>query len=88
MQFGSRPAYAVPNAGAEKKEPVLYTGKNCLSQMAKRRALATGRVAGSHGIGSNAESTGHDGKSTIWRAMFASRQPGHEPNVYLFRQPA
>ena len=62
-----------PSPAAEKKEPVLYTGKNCLSQIANAAARWQPDAMPVHMESNlNAESTGHDGKSTIWRAMFAS----------------
>ncbi|MFY9560694.1 MAG: hypothetical protein WAQ52_10710 [Terriglobales bacterium] len=58
---------------ATKKEPAFYTGKSCLSQMADKAARWQPDALPFHmESGLNAESTGHDGKSTIWRAMFAS----------------
>jgi hypothetical protein len=58
---------------AAKKEPVLYTGKSCLSQMAGMAGRWQPDAVPFHmESGLNAESNGHDGKSTIWRAMFAS----------------
>jgi hypothetical protein len=61
----------------EKKEPVLYTGKNCLSQMANAAARWQADAMPVHmESGLNAESTGQDGKSTIWRSMFASAGRG------------
>ena len=64
---------SAPAPAAEKKEPVLYTGKNCLSQMANAAARWQPDAMPVHmESGLNTESTGHDGKSTIWRAMFAS----------------
>jgi hypothetical protein len=64
---------STPSPAAEKKEPVLYTGKNCLSQMANAAARWQPDALPVHmESGLNAESTGRDGKSTIWRAMFAS----------------
>lgn len=68
---------STPSPAAEKKEPVLYTGKNCLSQMANAAARWQPDAMPVH-VESylNAESTGHDGKSTIWRAMFASASRG------------
>jgi hypothetical protein len=68
---------AAPSPAAEKKEPVLYTGKNCLSQMANAAARWQPDAMPVHMESNlNAESTGHDGKSTIWRAMFASASRG------------
>jgi len=66
-----------PSPAAEKKEPVLYTGKNCLSQMANAAARWQPDAMPVHMESNlNAESTGHDGKSTVWRAMFASATRG------------
>lgn len=60
-------------APAPKKEPVLYTGKSCLSQMAGMAARWTPDALPYHMESEiNAESDGHDGKSTVWHAMFAS----------------
>jgi len=68
---------ATPSPAAEKKEPVLYTGKNCLSQMANSAARWQPDALPVHMESNlNAESNGHDGKSTIWRAMFASATRG------------
>jgi hypothetical protein len=58
---------------APKKQPVLYTGKSCLSQMAGLAGRWQPDAVPFHmESGLNAESNGHDGKSTIWRGMFAS----------------
>lgn len=58
---------------APKKEPVLYTGKSCLSQMAGMAARWQPDALPYHMESEiNAESDGHDGKSTVWQAMFAS----------------
>jgi len=68
---------ATPSPAAEKKEPVLYTGKNCLSQMANSAARWQPDALPVHMESNlNAESNGHDGKSTVWRAMFASATRG------------
>jgi hypothetical protein len=68
---------ATPSPAAAKKEPVLYTGKNCLSQMANAAARWQPDAMPVHVESNiNAESNGHDGKSTIWRAMFASAGRG------------
>ena len=68
---------ATPSPAAEKKEPVPYTGKNCLSQMANAAARWQPDAMPVHMESNlNAESTGHDGKSTVWRAMFASASRG------------
>jgi len=56
-----------------KKEPVLYTGKSCLSQMAAMAGRWAPDALPYHmESGLNAESDGHGGKSTVWQAMFAS----------------
>ncbi len=56
-----------------KKEPVLYTGKACFSQMTGLAARWQPDAVPFHMESAlNAESNGHDGKSTIWRGMFAS----------------
>jgi len=58
---------------APKKEPVFYTGKSCLSQMAGMAARWAPDALPYHLESAlNAESDGHDGKSTVWQAMFAS----------------
>ena len=60
-------------APAPKKEPVLYTGKSCLSQMAGLAARWQPDALPYHMESElNAESNGHEGKSTVWQAMFAS----------------
>jgi len=60
-------------APAPKKEPVLYTGKSCLSQMAGMAARWAPDALPYH-LESvlNAESDGHDGKATVWQGMFAA----------------
>jgi hypothetical protein len=68
---------STPSPAAEKKEPVLYTGKNCLSQMANAAARWQPDAMPVHMESYlNAESTGQGGRSTIWRAMFASAGRG------------
>jgi hypothetical protein len=60
-------------APAPKKEPVLYTGKSCLSQMAAMAARWAPDALPYHLESHlNTESDGRDGKSTVWQAMFAS----------------
>jgi len=60
-----------------KKEPVLYTGKSCLSQMASAAARWQPDALPFHMESEiNAESTGQQGRSTIWRGMFASQTRG------------
>jgi hypothetical protein len=71
----SAPSTAPPVV--EKKEPALYTGKSCLSQIAAAAARWQADALPVHmESGLNAESNGHDGKSTIWRAVFASASRG------------
>lgn len=68
---------APPPPPSEKKEPALYTGKSCLSQIASSAARWQPDALPVHmESGLNAESNGHDGKSTIWRAVFASAGRG------------
>ena len=68
---------ATPAPAAEKKEPVLYTGKNCLSQMANAAARWQPDAMPVHMESNlNAESTGQGGRSSVWRAMFASPSRG------------
>lgn len=62
---------------AAKKEPALYTGKACLSQMASAAARWQADALPLHMESHvNAESNGQEGKATIWRAMFASAGRG------------
>jgi hypothetical protein len=70
----SQPA-AAPTA--QKKEPVLYTGKQCLSSM-QSLALRWQPDALPFHLESDltTETTGQEGKSTMWRAFFASRNRG------------
>jgi len=70
---GSSSSPATTAAPEPKKEPVLYTGKGCLSQMAGLAARWAPDALPYHMESElNAESDGHDGKSTVWQAMFAS----------------
>jgi len=56
-----------------KKEPVLYTGKSCFSQMAGMASRWQVDAEPFHMESAlNDESNGQGGKSTIWRGMFAS----------------
>ena len=60
-----------------KKEPVLYTGKSCLSQMASMAARWQPDALPFHFESEvNSESNGQGGKATIWRGMFASPSRG------------
>ncbi len=60
-------------AVAQKKEPVLYTGKACFSQITGMAARWQPDAVPFHMESSlNAESNGQSGKATIWRGMFAS----------------
>lgn len=61
----------------EKKEPVLYTGKSCMSQMESAASRWQADAMPIHlESGLNAESNGQSGKSTIWQGMFASPSRG------------
>ncbi|HUB02903.1 MAG TPA: hypothetical protein VL983_09465 [Terriglobales bacterium] len=61
------------SAPEAKKEPVLNTGKACLSQMAGMAARWAPDAVPFHMESAlNEESNGQGGKSTIWRGMFAS----------------
>lgn len=71
------PSTSAPPASVEKKEPAFYSGKSCLSQMAGVAARWQPDALPVHmESGLNAESNGQEGKSTIWRAMFASASRG------------
>lgn len=60
-----------------RKEPAFYTGKPCLTRMADLAVRWQPDALPFHmESGLNAESTGRDGKSTIWRALFASPSRG------------
>lgn len=77
---GSQPATPSQPAAApaeQKKEPVLYTGKQCLSSM-QSLALRWQPDALPFHLESEVttETNGQDGKSTIWRAFFASLSRG------------
>ncbi|MGO8796087.1 MAG: hypothetical protein ACLQLC_14790 [Candidatus Sulfotelmatobacter sp.] len=72
---GSTPTPQAPAASAAvaKKEPMLFTGKNCLSQTAGAATRWQPDALPVHMESEvNAESTGQDGKSTVWRAMYVS----------------
>lgn len=58
---------------ATKKDPVLYTGKPCFERMLSLAQRWQADALPFH-LESvvNAESNGRDGKSTIWKGMFAS----------------
>ena len=76
---GSAPTSSNPAPApvAEKKHPVLYTAKSCFSQMAGAAARWAPDAMPVHLESAlNAESTGLAGKSTIWRAMYASPSRG------------
>lgn len=56
-----------------KKEPVLYTGKSCLSQMLSVATRWQPDALPFHLESEvNAESNGQEGKATVWKAMFGS----------------
>ncbi len=67
------PAPSKVATAVQKKEPVLYTGKSCFSQMASAASRwqldAMPVHLESH---FNSESTGQNGKATVWQAIFAS----------------
>ncbi len=66
-----------PSVATENKQPVFYTGKNCLSRIASAAARWQPDAMPVHMESNvNAESTGQNGKSTVWRATFASRRRG------------
>ncbi len=66
-----------PSPSVEKKEPALYTGKSCLSQIASAAARWQPDALPVHMESTvNAESNGQEGKSSVWRAMFASPSRG------------
>ena len=69
----STPAPSKVATAAQKKEPVLYTAKNCFSQMANAASRwqldAMPVHLESH---LNSESPGQNGKATVWQAIFAS----------------
>ena len=71
------PAPSSTQTAAVKKEPALYTGKSCLSQMASVAARWQPDALPVHMESHiNAESNGQEGKATVWRAMFASASRG------------
>jgi len=71
------PSGTQAQASIEKKEPALYTGKSCLSQMAGVAARWQADALPVHMESSlNTESSGQEGKSTVWRAIFASASRG------------
>jgi len=73
---GSTASPAPPPAPV-KKDPVLYTGKSCLSQMASTAARWQPDALPFHLESAvNEESNGQGGKATIWKAMFASPTRG------------
>jgi len=64
-------------AAPEKKQPVFYTAKNCMSQMQSAAVRWQADAMPIHmESGLNAESNGQNGKSTIWQGMFASPSRG------------
>lgn len=58
---------------AEKKDPVLYTGKSCFTRMVDQAQRWAPDALPFH-VESvpNSEAVGRDGKATVWKAMFAS----------------
>lgn len=62
---------------AQKKEPILYTGKSCFTRMVDQAQRWAPDALPFHAESSlNAESDGHEGKATIWKAMFVSPSKG------------
>jgi hypothetical protein len=62
---------------APKKEPILYTGKSCFTRMLDQAQRWAPDALPFHAESAlNSESTGRDGKATIWKAMFASPSKG------------
>jgi len=58
-----------------KKEAAPYTGKSCMSQMAGLAGRWQSDALPYHMESVlNSESNGHDGKATVWKAMFASQR--------------
>ena len=67
------PAGSETTAAPVKKEPVLYTGKSCLSQMASAASRWQPDALPFHMESAvNEESNGQHGKATVWKGMFAS----------------
>jgi len=62
-----------PAAPPEKKVPVPYTAQECFSRLVAQAHLWTPDAMPAHVESDlNTESNGQDGKSTIWRGIFAS----------------
>jgi hypothetical protein len=73
----STPSNESTPAPVVKKEPVLLTGKSCLSQMASMAARWQTDALPFHFESEvNSESNGQGGQATIWRGMFASPSRG------------
>jgi hypothetical protein len=61
----------------QQKVPVLYTAKQCLSNMSSLAVRWQPDALPFHMESDvNSEATGQDGKATIWRALFASASRG------------
>jgi hypothetical protein len=68
---------AAPASQTAPKEPVLYTAKQCFANMANLAARWQADALPFHLESElTTEATGQDGKSTIWRALFASQTRG------------
>jgi len=66
-----------PTAQPEKKEPVLYTAKQCFSSMVNLAQRWQADALPFHLESElTTEANGQGGKSTIWRAIFASQSRG------------
>jgi hypothetical protein len=74
-ETSNTPSPAPASAPPAKKEPVLYTGKSCMSQMAGMAARWQADALPYHMESTvNPESNGQGGKATVWQAMFASQR--------------
>ena len=76
------------------KQPTLYTAKDCFSSMVNlAQRWDPGAMPFHMESETNAETTGQDGKATVWRGFFASRTRGTMKTVvcsgsYLPNAPA
>lgn len=71
------PPTATPASQPEQKEPTLYTAKQCFSSMVNLAQRWQPDALPFHMESElTTETTGQGGKSTIWRAIFASRSRG------------
>jgi hypothetical protein len=71
------PPTATPASQPEQKEPTLYTAKQCFSSMVNLAQRWQPDALPFHMESElTTETTGQNGKSTIWRAIFASQSRG------------